>query len=105
MVAGAIFNKALKPDKKNWHLLPDNKLINVAPEEWVFEGISYSERLLLKSIPMMLNPPHSFPFSGGYLEQPNEFHEAVNAWEYGQSLYAQKHSQLGDTLKQLAGKK
>lgn len=103
-MAGAIFYGHLNPDQRNWPLLPSGELQKMTASEFVYSDSSHSFRLLMRAVYANVNPPHAFPFSGGLLDQPREFLDAIQCFANGKSLYANQARNTNELLKRLGAK-
>ena len=86
-------------------MLPSGDRIKEKAGEWVYECARNDFRIMLNSVYTYINPPHSLPFSGGYLDQPIWFIEAIRCFKHGETLYGQQNKTTGDVLKSLGAKK
>jgi len=72
--------------------------------EWVYSGCSNGLPSLLRCIYAALQPPSALPLSGGYMDQPAYFCEALSAFSDGHQLYKEQGSKLLDTINSLRGR-
>lgn len=61
-------------------------------------------RLLLRSIYMLVNPPHINPCGVGLLDYPNEIYEALTAFRDGGNLYREMHQSTANLLRKMGAK-
>jgi hypothetical protein len=102
-VAGAVYHGCLKPDAVNWPLLPENTRIKTECNTWVYEGSGHGLRLMLRLLYSFCSQ-NILPMSGGYLDQPRAFHEALRIFKSGEDLYKSKASENRETLSKLGAK-
>jgi len=85
-------------------LLPSGELQKITANEFVFKDATNSFKLLMRCIYANANPPHAFPFSGGLLDQPKEFLDAMQYFAMGKNLYANQAKNTSELLRSLGAK-
>lgn len=104
-MAGAIFYGHLKPDQRNWPLLPSGENQTMTANDFVYQDSTHSYRLLMRSIYGYMNPPHTMPFAGGLFDQPKAFLDGVQFFGMGKSLYENQAKATSEIMKSLGARK
>jgi len=94
----------MKGDTRNFPLLYDDEveiITGCTINEYVFKGSGAEFRLLLECLYATVNPPHTLPHAGGYLDQHPVFLDALRTFKNVENVYMQYKETQQQTLKSL----
>lgn len=99
MVCGAIYNGLLDNNSKNFDL-PGGGRCNMTAAHFVYIDILPSDKTLIDMV-IAYNETSNLPLSGGMMDQPPIFLDAIQCFNSGVAFYKKSKKNISDKLKSL----